>query len=139
VLILGCGLAYPVRGAALHKAPVEVTVLDRTNHHLFTPLLYQVATAALSAPSIAGPTLLERGCFTWKEWTEHLSAEIAQARERGEVDDGSRYYEYWLAALEKLAAEKGLATLAEVLARREEWDRAARSTPHGKPIVLPGR
>ena len=84
-------------------------------------------------------TLFERGCFTWKEWTERLSAEIALARERGEVDDGSRYYEYWLAALEKLAAEKGLATLAEMLARKEEWDRAARSTPHGKPIVLAGR
>ena len=84
-------------------------------------------------------TLFEHGCFTWKEWTEHLGAEIALARERGEVDDGSRYYEYWLAALEKLAAEKGLATLAEMLARKEEWDRAARSTPHGKPIVLLGR
>ena len=34
---------------------MEVTVLDRTNHHLFSPLLYQVATAGLSAPSIAGP------------------------------------------------------------------------------------
>jgi NADH dehydrogenase len=34
---------------------VEVTVIDRTNHHLFTPLLYQVATAGLSAPSIAAP------------------------------------------------------------------------------------
>ena len=84
-------------------------------------------------------TLFERGCFTWKEWTEHLSAEIASARERGEVDDGSRYYEYWLTALEKLAAEKGLATPAEMLVRKDEWDRAARSTPHGKPIVLPGR
>jgi 2-polyprenyl-6-methoxyphenol hydroxylase-like FAD-dependent oxidoreductase len=65
VLILGCGFAGLWAAQALHKAPVEVTVLDRTNHHLFTPLLYQVATAALSAPSIAGPTLLERGCFTW--------------------------------------------------------------------------
>lgn len=82
-------------------------------------------------------TLFERGCFTWKEWTGHLSAEIAAARERGEVDDGSRYYEYWLAALEKLAAEKGLATFAEMLVRKGEWDQAARATPHGKPIVLP--
>jgi nitrile hydratase accessory protein len=84
-------------------------------------------------------TLFERGCFTWKEWTDHLSAEIAAAREHGEADDGSRYYEYWLGALEKLAAEKGLATLTEMLARKEDWDRAARSTPHGKPIVLTGR
>jgi nitrile hydratase accessory protein len=82
-------------------------------------------------------TLFERGCFTWKEWTQHLSAEIAAARHRGEADDGNRYYEYWLHALEKLAAEKGLTTFAEMLARKEEWDRAARSTPHGKPILLP--
>jgi NADH dehydrogenase len=55
VLILGCGFAGLWAAQALRRAPVEVTVLDRTNHHLFTPLLYQVATAGLSAPSIAGP------------------------------------------------------------------------------------
>jgi nitrile hydratase accessory protein len=82
-------------------------------------------------------TLCERGCFTWMEWTQRLSAEIAAARIRGDVDDASRYYEYWLGALERLAAEKGLTTVAEMLARKDEWDRAARSTPHGQPIVLP--
>jgi NADH dehydrogenase len=55
VLILGCGFAGLWAAQALRKAPVEITVLDRTNHHLFTPLLYQVATAGLSAPSVAGP------------------------------------------------------------------------------------
>jgi NADH:ubiquinone reductase (H+-translocating) len=55
VLILGCGFAGLWAAQALRRAPVEVTVLDRNNHHLFTPLLYQVATAGLSAPSIAGP------------------------------------------------------------------------------------
>jgi len=55
VLILGCGFGGLWAAQALKKAPVEVTVLDRTNHHLFTPLLYQVATAGLSAPSISAP------------------------------------------------------------------------------------
>ena len=55
VLILGCGFAGLWAAQALRRAPVEVTLIDRTNHHLFTPLLYQVATAGLSAPSIAGP------------------------------------------------------------------------------------
>jgi len=55
VLILGCGFGGLWAAQALRKAPAEVTVLDRTNHHLFTPLLYQVATAGLSAPSVAGP------------------------------------------------------------------------------------
>jgi NADH dehydrogenase len=55
VLILGCGFAGLWAAQALRREPVRVTVLDRTNHHLFTPLLYQVATGGLSAPSIAGP------------------------------------------------------------------------------------
>jgi nitrile hydratase accessory protein len=81
--------------------------------------------------------LHERGCFTWPEWTAALAAEIGAARDRREPDDGSRYYEFWLAALEKLALAKGLVGEAERLARRDAWERAARATPHGKPIELP--
>ncbi|MGH8668155.1 MAG: NAD(P)/FAD-dependent oxidoreductase [Burkholderiales bacterium] len=55
VVILGCGFGGLWAAQALRKTPVEVTVLDRTNHHLFSPLLYQVATAGLSAPAIAAP------------------------------------------------------------------------------------
>jgi nitrile hydratase accessory protein len=83
--------------------------------------------------------LHQQGHFTWPQWAARLSGEIAAAQARGEADDGTRYYEYWLTALEKLVSEKGLATLPELLERKEEWDRAARSTPHGQPIVLPPR
>jgi NADH dehydrogenase len=55
VVILGCGFGGLWAAQALRKAPVELTVLDRTNHHLFSPLLYQVATAGLSAPAVAAP------------------------------------------------------------------------------------
>src|SRR5258708_31017107 len=55
VIIIGCGFGGLWAAQALRRAPVEVTVIDRTNHHLLTPLLYQVATAGLSAPAIAGP------------------------------------------------------------------------------------
>src|SRR3990170_1300105 len=55
VVILGCGFGGLFAARALHRAPVEVTVVDRTNHHLFQPLLYQVATAGLAAPAIAEP------------------------------------------------------------------------------------
>src|SRR5882672_8190460 len=55
IVVLGCGFAGLWAAQALRRAPVEVTVVDRTNHHLFTPLLYQVATAGLSAPAIASP------------------------------------------------------------------------------------
>jgi NADH dehydrogenase len=55
VVILGCGFGGLFAARALRKAPVAVTVVDRTNHHLFQPLLYQVATAGLAAPAIAEP------------------------------------------------------------------------------------
>lgn len=55
VLILGGGFGGLWATRALASAPVRITLLDRTNHHLFQPLLYQVATAGLSAPDIAAP------------------------------------------------------------------------------------
>jgi len=55
VAIVGGGFAGLWAVRALASAPVRVTLVDRTNHHLFQPLLYQVATAGLSAPDIAAP------------------------------------------------------------------------------------
>lgn len=55
VLIVGCGFGGLEAARALRHARVDVTVVDRSNHHLFQPLLYQVATGGLSAPSIAAP------------------------------------------------------------------------------------
>lgn len=83
--------------------------------------------------------LHERGHFTWPEWAERLADEIAAARARGEDDDGRGYYHFWLSALEKLVAAKRLVLADELASRKAEWDRAARETPHGQPIELPGR
>ena len=58
VVIVGAGFAGLRAAKALRKAPVRVTVIDRTNHHLFQPLLYQVATEALSFADIAAPIRL---------------------------------------------------------------------------------
>ncbi|MBN8280214.1 MAG: FAD-dependent oxidoreductase, partial [Gammaproteobacteria bacterium] len=55
VVVVGGGFAGLWAVRALKNAPVAVTLVDRTNHHLFQPLLYQVATAGLAAPSIAAP------------------------------------------------------------------------------------
>lgn len=55
VVVVGCGFGGLEAVRALAKLPVEVTLVDRTNHHLFQPLLYQVATAGLSAPAISAP------------------------------------------------------------------------------------
>ena len=80
--------------------------------------------------------LSKLGHFTWNEWAAALAEELKSAAARGEPDDGSRYYEHWLAALERLVAEKDLSSPAEMLARKEAWADAYRHTPHGKPVVL---
>jgi len=80
--------------------------------------------------------LSEQGHFTWKEWAATLAEEIRAASSRGESDDGSRYYHYWLAALERLVAAKRLSDPAAMLARKEAWAEAYRRTPHGKPVEL---
>jgi nitrile hydratase accessory protein len=74
--------------------------------------------------------------FTWKEWTTALAQELKGAADGGETDDGSRYYEYWLAALEKLTAAKGLSNRDEMLRRKQAWADAYRRTPHGQPVEL---
>lgn len=84
-------------------------------------------------------TLHTRGVFTWREWADALAAELAAAAARGEPDDGTHYYGHWLAALEKLVAGKKLILRDELEHRVDEWDAAARSTPHGRPIELPPR
>ena len=58
VLIVGCGFGGMEAARALQRAEVDITMVDKTNHHLFQPLLYQVATAGLAAPSIAAPIRL---------------------------------------------------------------------------------
>jgi len=55
VVILGGGFGGLYAAKGLAKAPVRVTLIDRRNHHVFQPLLYQVATAALTGPDIAAP------------------------------------------------------------------------------------
>lgn len=55
LLVIGGGFAGLWATRALARAPLRITLLDRSNHHLFQPLLYQVATAGLSAPDIAAP------------------------------------------------------------------------------------
>jgi nitrile hydratase accessory protein len=80
--------------------------------------------------------LHQRGLFTWTEWAATLADEIKRAQAAGDPDTGETYYLHWLATLERLVAEHGVAT-GETLARyRDAWDRAAGRTPHGRPIEL---
>jgi len=80
--------------------------------------------------------LHERGVFTWPEWAATLGAEIKRAQAAGDPDTGATYYLHWLNALERLVAEKGVAS-GDLLARtKHAWEHACERTPHGKPIEL---
>jgi len=80
--------------------------------------------------------LHERGLFTWPHWAATLTEEIDRAQAAGDPDTGTTYYRHWLAALERLVAEQGAASVDEQQRAREAWRRAADRTPHGRPIEL---
>ena len=77
--------------------------------------------------------LHQRGVFTWSEWAAELSKQVARP---GAAQDGSDYYQHWLATIEALLAEKGVAGPQMVADLSASWQRAAHATPHGKPILL---
>ena len=113
--------------------PPEMTTLLDGSRQVQAP----VFDAPWEAQAFGLALMLHRdGLFTWAEWADRLAAEIAGARSTADPDDGSRYYEHWLAALEKLIVEKKLLSTTELSARKDAWDCAARSTPHGAPIEL---
>jgi nitrile hydratase accessory protein len=80
--------------------------------------------------------LSEQGYFTWTEWAAALATELKAAEDRGDPDDGTHYYEHWLATLEHLATSKGLTEPDALLSRKEAWADAYRHTPHGTPVLL---
>jgi len=80
--------------------------------------------------------LHQRGVFTWPEWAATLADEIKRAQAAGDPDTGETYYRHWLATLERLVAEKGIASHDTLARYRDAWDHAADRTPHGKPIEL---
>jgi NADH dehydrogenase len=75
IVIIGCGFGGLEAARAMRDAPVDITIVDKTNHHLFQPLLYQVATAGLSAPAIAAPV---RHLFRKQANVTSLLGEVAE-------------------------------------------------------------
>ena len=80
--------------------------------------------------------LHRRGLFSWNEWAATLADEIKRAQAEGDPDTGETYYHHWLAALERIVAEKKIATPDALHRYRDAWDHAADRTPHGTPIEL---
>jgi NADH dehydrogenase len=99
VVVLGGGFAGLWATRALANSPVRITLIDRHNHHLFQPLLYQVATAGLSSPDIAAPLrhILRKQTNVEVRLAEVLAIEPQQKLVR--VDDGSTLiFDYLLVA-----------------------------------------
>jgi NADH dehydrogenase len=98
VVIVGGGFGGLYAARALARAPVQLTVVDRTNHHVFQPLLYQVATASLSPSQIAYPI---RGVLRRQANTRVLLAEVRSidpAARRVVLRDGELAYDYLIVA-----------------------------------------
>ena len=99
VVIVGAGFAGLQVALGLRKAPVSVTVIDRTNHHLFQPLLYWVATAGLSPADISSPI---RHILRKQKNTEVLMAEVTGVdveQQRVLIGDRSIPYDYLVLAM----------------------------------------
>jgi nitrile hydratase accessory protein len=116
--------------AAAHRATQEVPSIPRDADG---PVFREPWETQAFAMTLA---LHERGLFTWPEWAKTLAAEIKRAQGEGDPDTGETYYSHWLAALEKLVADKGVATHETLHRYRDAWDRACDRTPHGRPIEL---
>lgn len=114
--------------------PVNLAALPRLLRDEGGPVFAEPWQAQAFALAV---TLSEQGHFTWKEWASALAETLKAAADRGEPDDGSRYYEYWLATLERLVMAKGLTNQETLVARKAAWTEAYRTTPHGRPVALP--
>ena len=98
VFIVGGGFGGLAAAKALARAPVALTVIDRRNHHVFQPLLYQVATASLSPADISAPI---RSVLRGQKNCEVALAEIRRvdvANRRLHVEDGYAAYDYLILA-----------------------------------------
>src|SRR5437588_1555885 len=98
VVIVGGGFGGLYAARALGRAPVRLTLVDRRNHHLFQPLLYQVATAALNPSDIAYPI---RSVVAKQKNVRVLLAEaraIDIAARKVTLDDGALHYDYLVVA-----------------------------------------
>jgi NADH:ubiquinone reductase (H+-translocating) len=143
VVIIGAGFGGLYAARALRDAPADVTVVDRTNHHVFQPLLYQVATATLTPTDIAAPI---RWLLRSQKNAEVILAEVTS------IDTGSRvvrcadglelHYDFLIVAAgarhayfghaEWEARAPGLKSIEDAIELRRRWllafERAERAT-----------
>jgi nitrile hydratase accessory protein len=110
-------------------SPPDIAALPRLPRDAEGPVFAEPWEAQAFALAVK---LHEAGVFTWAEWAQALSEQLAGDPH----DDGSRYYRHWVAALERLVAGRSVASPAGLADRKAAWARAYRSTPHGRPVEL---
>ena len=128
-----------VTGADLMGAAIPGITRGGEEPHFFAP--WQAKVFGLTV-GLAGA-----GVFSWAEWVAVFSTHIAagpeddagQGTQMPGADDPAPhaevYFRHWLAALEEILTAKGLAQADQVKELSEGWQRAARATPHGQPIL----
>jgi nitrile hydratase accessory protein len=80
--------------------------------------------------------LNEAGIFDWAEWTQILSEHLQSHGHERALDGGEDYFACWLEALETLLAHRHIAQPADIAKLKADWEKAYRSTPHGRPVRL---
>src|SRR5262245_25047985 len=121
----GCAAMSTIDPIAARRAAQEVPSIPRDADG---PVFREPWEAQAFAMTLA---LYDRGLFTWPEWAAVLAAEIKRAQAGGDPDTGETYYRHWLAALERMVAEKNVATRDTLHRYRDAWDHACDRTPHG--------
>ena len=81
-------------------------------------------------------SLSKAGLFSWQEWSDELSATILKAKEFGDPDLGSTYYQHWLKTLERMLTSKEVLDQTSILQRMKKLEEAFLRTPHGQPIKI---
>lgn len=130
VVIVGAGFGGLRAARALAHAPVQVTLIDRNNYHLFQPLLYQVATSALSADQIAYPV---RAVFRRQpNLTFHMGSVTAIDLDKHQVTNeaGAIPYDYLVLAMGGVNNFFGNASVAEHGMGLKDLDDAVRIRNH---------
>ena len=107
----------------------DLAALPRLPHDADGPVFAEPWQAQAFALTLK---LHEAGAFTWGEWADALSRELAGDPD----DDGSRYYDHWVSALEGLVSRRNLAGQDELDSRKNAWKDAYLRTPHGQPVEL---
>jgi NADH dehydrogenase len=130
VVIIGGGFGGLWAAKRLARAPVDVLLLDRRNHHVFSPLLYQVATAGLSPGEIASPIRwVLRSQNNLKVWLAEATS-VDVTRKIVQLTDGEVPYDYLIMAAgsrptyfghdEWAAHARGLKTMEDAIAMRQQ-------------------